>query len=921
MLNLGVLGHWAGYHILMESHNGVMCMKASRRYLPFRCCIFLLCICSVLPTALESDDCWMVHLHGLKNADCDNKRITKVPQDVDHDIKVFRLQQNQITVLTDNEFERYPSLQEIYLTGNRIDTLYDLAFKGLENLQVLDLERNELKDVPSGTFKYIPFLRILRLKSNQIHSILEDSFKALTKLEQIDLENCYISYIHPKAFLGLEQLDEINIANNDLKMLDATMEYALPKSLRTFRIHDNKWICDCKLRWLRIWTSNSSTNWEFNRNTPDCSGPPILRGITWKSLSADQFACAPHIVQTNRTDIEVSLQSNVTIECIITGDPLPTIIWTQNSKVYTQAGNIKTTSYFHAGKKYTKTILSLLSVQQSDMGAYKCIAKNLQGSAEFSYSVSLLYQPPKHNDIKKQVLIWGLKKNFVIGICIVIGVLLLIFLTVICFFLCYTTNKRRRQKRAYKVREYQRPGNNVNKEEMLQVNDKATTKSKTKSNRYAGSNSDKQLLAEKQELLREKPPQNDATEIKNSVPEEINPTDNQFKMKIFTNYGDEGNTKSQEQAANLPPPPPDETIHQPSLLAEGGHVKVRPDRDTPDLLKDRIITNRAIPVPPPSVPNHIQSTHPRARENPYVTASELKASTLKKKTASADDLLDGCEGDQQFPGDKARRSCSRDDILQSPNTSANPQPKKTRFQEPVVKQRDHSSTCTNPVCMKDTLSSPPQKLKPEQTFKHSQGGGGYYSKGTQREIDVDNLSSPDSRYDSLGYKTIPARLNKCHPSPEPTHFSPPTSSHGSPSKSINPDSKTLPKRFHIPSKTVSFSEEGHPIIDLTQEMPEPIVITGFDTRNKGQTKPNTSGMYSTLPHTTKAQQPGQNKRVQVTGSPSGEPSKTPQGTTLDDLLSPPFGQSPSGSRKLTSQTLPRKKSPKPGEKDEFGTAV
>jgi len=60
--------------------------------------------------------------------------------------------------------------------------------------------------------------------------------------------------------------------------------------------------------------------WEFGvSELPSCAGPELLRGIAWKHLTEDQFACPSHIQRVGAASISLRAGANVTIECLVSG--------------------------------------------------------------------------------------------------------------------------------------------------------------------------------------------------------------------------------------------------------------------------------------------------------------------------------------------------------------------------------------------------------------------------------------------------------------------------------------------------------------------------------------------------------------------------------------------------------------------------
>jgi len=294
-------------------------------------------------------------------------------------------------------FHAYQALQHVYVGRNHIQTIAPHAFRALRNLQILDLEANRLRTVPTPTFGHIPSVRILSLKSNPITYIISDAFHQLVNLEELNLENCWLNRVQPGAFAGLAVLSELNLVNNELAGLPAETQSDLPSSLTVLRLHRNPWKCDCRLRWLRRFvdaggrSSSSSINWDFAaHNTPVCSGPQLLRGVSWRHLTADQFACPPtQVVGNGTTSVELHVGANSSIACVVAGDPPPVVTWMKGTK-YVSAEQVAQRTEMPSGEDEPPRLHSLLrltGVTPADAGDYKCVAANPAGRSEVTYKV------------------------------------------------------------------------------------------------------------------------------------------------------------------------------------------------------------------------------------------------------------------------------------------------------------------------------------------------------------------------------------------------------------------------------------------------------------------------------------------------------------------------------------------------------
>ncbi len=466
-------------------------------------------------------------MFSLKTVKCNDKNLQSVPRDLGHDIKVLGFENNAITYLGMDYFKLYPALQEIYFTGNHIDSMAPDAFRGLRNLQILDLAGNKLTSFPSSAFKHLRSVREVILKGNPIKYLLEDDLKYLPRLEIISFENNWLERIHPKAFLGLDRLEEINLVNNELTSLSSDMEENLPPNLKFFRLYRNPWNCDCNLRWLRQWIAHTKVNWDFGTtipNTPACSTPEILRGINWKHLEPDKFACASKILTNGSATLEMEMGSNVTVECnIIAGDPAPSVVW-MKGQTNIQNDNPKyTVSTTSSGDIHSS--LTIWKVTAADEGDYKCVAKNSVGESEVTFKLWFRVMDAAVEENYELVL--GIGKEAILGIAVAIAVLILIL--VICCV--YGFRKRDRRKHAYKVRDYKKSANKKDKKSKSNDID-------MKSDRLQHPNASTELLAEKK--LEQQKELCDMSDKKNG----------DFKMKIFS-YNDPGQNKRGQREHSL----------------------------------------------------------------------------------------------------------------------------------------------------------------------------------------------------------------------------------------------------------------------------------------------------------------------------------------------------------------------------------
>jgi len=229
------------------------------------------------------------------------------------------------------------------------------------------------------------------------------SFASLQFIESIDLTACRLVHIDRRGFAGCPHLVDLSIAGNNLSQLvPATVEYLpSPSVLKRLRVDDNPWLCDCRLRWLheRIQTA-ATVGVTSGLQQPVCNAPHLLRSIQWKHLSPKQFACPSRIITEGRRDsthVVAATGANVTISCVVVGDPEPTVRWTRNSPTFNTLP-LPSVSRRYDSETTTADVerlppwrlvssLKLIDVDVSDAGEYRCMADNPAGRAEITYTV------------------------------------------------------------------------------------------------------------------------------------------------------------------------------------------------------------------------------------------------------------------------------------------------------------------------------------------------------------------------------------------------------------------------------------------------------------------------------------------------------------------------------------------------------
>ena len=330
---------------------------------------------------------------GIGVANCSRQQLAHVPPNLPHNIKILDLSNNYITELTDNSFVKYEYLEVLHLHNNSLRRLESKAFNRLRNVLYLDMSFNNLEAIPSQSFLDLKALLTLSLRGNRITSIPAGVFTSVSKLTNIYLSGNHISNIHPEAFRGLRNLQQLELQNNAMSQLNGSVFKYFTTNLKEIKLFHNPWYCDCNLRWLIQWLTNSSgieaqrLRWRFNMDEPMCHGPSIVEKRAFSSLTGESFICPISMYSKARNVVTVE-GSEVELFCKYMADPYLEIQWLKNGNPV----NLQRTDKFKVeidGAHMITSRLHIYNFKYRDIGEYECYAENQLGEAYDSCLVTL----------------------------------------------------------------------------------------------------------------------------------------------------------------------------------------------------------------------------------------------------------------------------------------------------------------------------------------------------------------------------------------------------------------------------------------------------------------------------------------------------------------------------------------------------
>jgi len=315
----------------------------------------------VLGTFSCPDLCECKWEQGLHTADCTEKNITKVPDNVNKTMQAINLDRNNLTQLAEFEFydANWVQVRKIRMQFCHLKSLNKNLFSGLPKLQHLDLSHNHLSVINNN------------------------SFPAFPDLETLDMSDNILTNIHRASFLRIgRNLVSIDLSGNRLILIPWTIFQYLPM-LRLINLERNPWYCNCNLG--KLYSELTQRN--ILTGNPSCFSTQNKSAKSWSSLSMTEFSCAPTVSFFSPQDkSEVAPGKNVTMECQVKGNPLPEILWMKDKKIILE-GNKRhgvniTQMDNDRGSEVTISVLTIMNISESTLGLYSCIATNIIGSDE-----------------------------------------------------------------------------------------------------------------------------------------------------------------------------------------------------------------------------------------------------------------------------------------------------------------------------------------------------------------------------------------------------------------------------------------------------------------------------------------------------------------------------------------------------------
>ncbi|KAM5142352.1 leucine-rich repeat, immunoglobulin-like domain and transmembrane domain-containing protein 2 [Mantella aurantiaca] len=311
---------------------------------------------------------------------CMSSSLSRIPSDIPSDIRKVRIEKSHLTELSRGSFGGVRSLEYLWLNFNNITLMHLKSLEDLKHLKELRLQGNKLRSVPWTAFQDTPDIRILDLKHNRLDVLPNHAMKFLSNLTYLDLSFNQLTVISKDVFTTWPLYQRAQTS-------DGRTETA---SNAVLALNDNPWICDCRLKGFVQFVKTVSPPIILMNSYLTCARPDFRVGKYFHELELN--SCMKPITNTAASNVTIHVGLNVTLACMITASPTPSIQWTYGLKP-TKTYNVST---FLIDEENMKSELYIPVVHLADAGIYNCMATNFLGNS--TSLVNLIVQPRSSGD-------------------------------------------------------------------------------------------------------------------------------------------------------------------------------------------------------------------------------------------------------------------------------------------------------------------------------------------------------------------------------------------------------------------------------------------------------------------------------------------------------------------------------------------
>uniref|UniRef100_A0A3B4U7W7 Leucine-rich repeat, immunoglobulin-like and transmembrane domains 1a n=1 Tax=Seriola dumerili TaxID=41447 RepID=A0A3B4U7W7_SERDU len=303
---------------------------------------------------------------------CNDPEISLVPVGFPVDTSKLRIEKTAIQRIPSEAFNYLSSLEFLWMSFNTLSALNPDSFRGLFNLEELRLDGNTLTAFPWESIMDMPSLRLLDLHNNQLTSLPAEA----------------TTYIKNLTYLDLSSNNLLTLPAEVLSTWLAVKPAQGPESSKMILgLHDNPWVCDCRLYDLVQFQKSPTLSVAFIDTRLRCSAPESVSGVLFSD--AELRRCQLPRIHTAVARVRSAVGNNVLLRCGTIGVPIPDLTWRRaDGRVLNGTVQQETSK-----EGITWSILSVPAVSYRDSGKYICKATNYAGNAEAVISLVVSNSP------------------------------------------------------------------------------------------------------------------------------------------------------------------------------------------------------------------------------------------------------------------------------------------------------------------------------------------------------------------------------------------------------------------------------------------------------------------------------------------------------------------------------------------------
>uniref|UniRef100_A0A2R9A5N3 Leucine rich repeat, Ig-like and transmembrane domains 2 n=1 Tax=Pan paniscus TaxID=9597 RepID=A0A2R9A5N3_PANPA len=306
---------------------------------------------------------------------CTSVSLGKIPGNLSEEFKQVRIENSPLFEMPQGSFINMSTLEYLWLNFNNISVIHLGALEHLPELRELRLEGNKLCSVPWTAFRATPLLRVLDLKRNKIDALPELALQFLVSLTYLDLSSNRLTVVSKSVFLNWPAYQKCRQPDCGAEILSSLV----------VALHDNPWVCDCRLRGLVQFVKSITLPVILVNSYLICQGPLSKAGQLFHETELS--ACMKPQISTPSANITIRVGQNVTLRCLAQASPSPSIAWTYPLSMWREF-DVLTSS---TGEDTALSELAIPAAHLVDSGNYTCMASNSIGKS--SLVISLHVQP------------------------------------------------------------------------------------------------------------------------------------------------------------------------------------------------------------------------------------------------------------------------------------------------------------------------------------------------------------------------------------------------------------------------------------------------------------------------------------------------------------------------------------------------